>query len=206
MASTMRDLTEWTKSSPFRVIKKPAKQADWHGVILLRRATRSLAALLAVGLVTGPPALASGGRLDERSHKPRPKPRPGAPASAPAPTAAASVVFAGPTEGQTVGRRATFRVRLANFMISPSATPARLVPGQGFLHFAMDRGAFDVPRYSANGAQAVRAGTQGRYSPVQGTSLTYSNLPPGRHTLTVSLADNFHAEIGVSASMSFTVK
>jgi hypothetical protein len=141
--------------------------------------------------------------LDERSHTTRKPPRPGA---TPPPAAPASLAFTGITEGQTVGRRTTFRVRLANFTISPSPTPTRLVPGQGFLHFAMDGGAFDVPAHSANGAQAVRAGTQGRYSPVQGTSLTYFNLPPGRHTLTVSLADNFHAEIGVSVSLSVTVR
>lgn len=120
--------------------------------------------------------------------------------------AAPSVAFAGPFDGQAVPRRTVFRVRLANFTISPAAAPTRLVSGQGFLHFAMDGGALDVPAYSANGGQAVRAGTQGRYSPVQGTSLMYFNLPPGRHTLTVSLADNFHAEIGVSTSMSFTVR
>lgn len=184
------------------MIQKGVVAADWHGVILHRRTTRSFVALVALGLVTGPVALASDER-DERSHSTKPRPRPGA---TPPTVATASVAFAGPTEGQTVGRRTTFRVRLVSFTITPTPTPTRLVAGQGFLHFAMDGGALDVPGYSANGAQAVRAGTQGRYSPVQGTSLTYSNLPPGRHTLTVSLADNFHAEIGVSASMSFTVK
>jgi hypothetical protein len=116
------------------------------------------------------------------------------------------VAFVGLSEGQTVRRRATFRVRLANFIVCPTLTPSRLVPGQGFLHFSMDNGAFDVPGYSANGAQAVRAGTQGRYSPVRGTFLTYFGLPPGRHTLRVSLADNFHAETGVSVSVGFLVR
>jgi hypothetical protein len=116
------------------------------------------------------------------------------------------VAFVGLSEGQTVRRRASFRVRLTNFTVCPTPTPNRLVPGQGFLHFSMDNGAFDVPGYSANGAQAVRAGTQGRYSPVQGTGLTYYGLPPGPHTLRVSLADNFHAETGVSVSITFVVR
>jgi hypothetical protein len=175
-------------------------------VILPRRLTVSIAVASVLGLVVGSTAQAAGG-LEERAHRPKKPARPGgAPPVAPPPSAPPSVAFAGPFDGQTVAKRTTFRVRLTNFSISPTLTPTRLVPGQGFLHFAMDGGALDVPGYSANGAQAVRAGTQGRYSPVQGTSLTYSNLPPGRHTLTVSLADNFHAEIGVSASMSFTVR
>jgi hypothetical protein len=190
------------------VLKKAGRSADWHGVILPRRLTVSIAAFAALGVVTGSTALAAGG-LEERSHRPKKPSRPGgAPpvAPIPLPPAQPSVVFVGPLDGQTVAKRTTFRVRLTNFTISPTLTPTRLVPGQGFLHFAMDGGALDVPGHSANGAQAVRAGTQGRYSPVQGTSLTYNNLPIGRHTLTVTLADNFHAEIGVSASLSFTVR
>lgn len=158
---------------------------------------------VALVLLAGASAAAASD-LEMRSHRGK---RPTAPSGrTPVASGPPSVAFAGPTAGQRVRRRAIFRVRILNFSISPTPTPTRLVPGQGFLHFSMDGGTLDVPGHSANGAQAVRAGTQGRYSPVQGTSLRYINLPPGRHTLTVSLADNFHAEIGVSASMSFTVR
>ena len=120
--------------------------------------------------------------------------------------AAPAVAFVGLSEGQSVARRATFRVRLANFTISPTIAPPKLVPGQGFLHFSMDGGALDLPGYSANAAWAVRAGTQGRYSPAMAPSLTYSNLPRGVHSLRVTLSDNFHAETGVTVAVSFVVR
>jgi hypothetical protein len=117
------------------------------------------------------------------------------------------VQFVGLRPGQRVRSRHRFRVRLTGFSISPTLTPRHLVPGQGFLHFSMDGGAFDLPAYSGwNGYWAVRAGTQGRYSPAASTTITYSGLPRGRHTLVVSLADNFHAEIGVQAAITVVVR
>jgi hypothetical protein len=153
-----------------------------------RRSAALIGASIVLTAVLAPAAVAERGRNQ--------KPKHGVPA----------VAFAGISEGQAVPRRATFRVRLANFSICPTLTPSRLVAGQGFLHFSMDGGALDVPGVSANGAWAVRAGTQGRYSPAQSSSLTYANLPRGPHSLRVSLSDNFQAETGVAATVTFVVR
>ena len=196
-------------------IKLRGCPADWSGVIRqasspVRAAAYPLAVavagVVALGLVG--PARASGGESgrDESAsaeRSPQPPPRPAKPTPRKAVTP--SIVFVGIADGQAARRRLTFRVRLTGFSLSRTQTPPSLTPGQGFLHFSMDGGALDLPGYSANGDWAMRAGTQGRYSPAQSTSLAY-RLPPGQHTLTVSLGDNFHAEIGVSASVTFTVR
>jgi hypothetical protein len=80
------------------------------------------------------------------------------------------------------------------------------VPGEGHLHFTMDGGRYDFPRYSgANGALAVTLGVQGRYSPSVTPGITYRGLPPGRHTLVVHLANNDHTDVGPTATTMFTL-
>ena len=77
----------------------------------------------------------------------------------------------------------------------------------GHLHFSMDKGKYDYPKYSgANGKLAVKLGIAGKYSPAVTRTITYSNLPKGTHTLVAFLANNDHSAVGPKASLTFTVK
>ena len=44
------------------------------------------------------------------------------------------------------------------------------------------------------------------YSPSTAPNITYSNIPSGKHTLLVYLANNDHSDTGVANSTTFTVK
>ncbi len=106
----------------------------------------------------------------------------------------------------STGSTATFVVKLMNFKITPANVGKMPVKNQGHLHFSLDGGKFDYPRYSgANGKLAVKLGVQGKYSPAVAPSITYRNLRSGKHTITVFLAANNHAN-GRRASMTFTVR
>ena len=83
----------------------------------------------------------------------------------------------------------------------------KAVPGKGHLHFSLDGGKFDFPKYSgANGKLAKKLGVAGKYSPSVTPSITYKNLPKGKHTLKVMLANNDHSDAGASAKLAFTVR
>jgi len=70
----------------------------------------------------------------------------------------------------------------------------------------MDKGKFDFPKYSgANGQLAVKLGVAGTYSPAVKPTITYRNLPKGKHMLEVYLAGNNH-ENGKSSTIKFTVR
>jgi hypothetical protein len=108
------------------------------------------------------------------------------------------------------GSTATFRVALKNFTLDPKDVGKKPIPGKGHLHFSMDRGKFDFPKYSGpNGRLATMLGTQGKYSPDVTPAITYRSLPKGPHTLVVRLARNDHTMYpnkGATARISFTVK
>jgi hypothetical protein len=119
----------------------------------------------------------------------------------------AKVSFVSPQDGSTVGRTVTAKVQLSGFKLAPTQVGKPAKQGEGHLHFALDEGKYDLPKYSgANGKLAVKLGVQGKYSPSVTPSITYKNLPPGNHKLEVYLANNDHSNTGVEASTSFTVK
>ena len=109
--------------------------------------------------------------------------------------------------GATAGSRFTARVKLANFVIDPGAVGTAPVPGRGHLHFQLDGGKFDYPRYSGpNGRIAAKAAVDGQYSPSFAPEITYSHIPKGRHVLKVFLAQNNHVRTGAQDELSFSVR
>jgi hypothetical protein len=105
------------------------------------------------------------------------------------------------------GGKVTASVKLKNFKLDPKAVGKPPQPGHGHLHFSLDNGKFDFPRYSgANGKLAKKLGVTGKYSPSVTTSITYKNLPKGKHTVSVQLANNDHSPAGGAAQVAFTVK
>ena len=91
--------------------------------------------------------------------------------------------------------------------LDPKDVGKQKKPNTGHLHFQMDGGKFDYPRYSgANGKLAVTLGIAGKYSPAVLPTITYRHLPPGKHRLVVFLANNDHSPVGASASVRFTVR
>lgn len=117
------------------------------------------------------------------------------------------VTFVSPKPGGVYGRTVVFKIRVRNFRIDDVNINKRVVRGAGHAHFSMDGGRLDFPRYSgANGQVAARSGTAGRWSPAAGDTITYRNLPPGRHVLAVRLADNLHAPLQATARIAFTVR
>jgi hypothetical protein len=126
--------------------------------------------------------------------------------SRPAP-AGPSVRFVTPQANKVLGSTATFRVGVDNFLLDSANVSKRLVPRAGHIHFSMDGGKFDFPRYAGiNGAIAAKSGTAGRWSPSTAPVITYSHLPPGRHTLKAMLANNLHVALDRSASVTFVVR
>ena len=118
-----------------------------------------------------------------------------------------SVSFTRPAQGATTGSNVTFVVKLRNFRLDPKDVGKQKKPNTGHLHFQMDGGEFDYPKYSgANGQLAVKLGIAGKYSPSVTPSITYRHLPAGKHHLVVFLANNDHSPVGASASVRFTVR
>ena len=98
-------------------------------------------------------------------------------------------------------------VVLGHFHIAPSLVGKPPVPGVGHLHFMLDGGKFDYPRYSGpNGLMGKELGVNGAYSPSMTPSITYSHLPPGRYTLVCMLANNNHTPTGVEAKQTIIVR
>jgi plastocyanin len=118
----------------------------------------------------------------------------------------ATVAFVAPKKGSSVGSTVTARVTLSGFKLAPQDVGKKPKPGEGHLHFKMDDGKFDHPKYSgANGKLAVKLGVDGMYSPAVTPSITYRHLPAGKHKLEVYLANNDHSNTGVEAETDFTV-
>lgn len=118
-----------------------------------------------------------------------------------------SVAFVKPSAGATTRSTVTFTVKLTNFELDPKDVGKQNKSHRGHLHFQMDGGKFDFPKYSgANGVLATKLGIAGKYSPSVTPSITYSHLPPGKHRLLVILANNDHSAAGATASIRFTVR
>jgi hypothetical protein len=118
-----------------------------------------------------------------------------------------SIAFVTPKAGAVTGSSVTFTVKVTNFKLDAEAVGKQKKANTGHLHFQMDHGKFDFPKYSgANGKLAVKLGIAGKYSPSVAPSIKYSHLPAGKHTLVVFLANNDHSPVGPKASVSFTVK
>jgi hypothetical protein len=109
--------------------------------------------------------------------------------------------------GTAKGGKVTATVKLKKFTLDPKDVGKAPKPGKGHLHFSMDNGKFDYPRYSgANGKLAKKLGVTGKYSPSVTPSITYKGLPRGKHTLSVQLANNDHSNAGASAKVTVKVK
>jgi hypothetical protein len=119
----------------------------------------------------------------------------------------AKVTFLSPKAGSSVASPVTAKVQLVGFKINANDVGKAPKQGEGHLHFKMDEGKYDLPKYSgANGKLAVKLGVQGKYSPSVTPTITYTGLPKGKHKLEVYLANNDHSDTGVEASTSFSVK
>jgi hypothetical protein len=118
-----------------------------------------------------------------------------------------AVAFKSPKSNAKLGTNVTATVKLTNFKLDPQDVGKAPKPGKGHLHFSMDGGKFDQPKYSgANGKLAKKLGVTGKYSPSVTPKITYKGLPKGKHTLKVALANNDHSNAGATASVKFTVK
>jgi hypothetical protein len=119
----------------------------------------------------------------------------------------ASVSFTEPADGATTGDTVTAEVDVQGFEIDAKEVGMANEEGHGHLHFSLDEGKYDYPKYSGpNGELAEQLGVEGMYSPSTEPAITYSNLPAGEHTLEVYLANNDHSDTGVEAETTFTVK
>ena len=119
----------------------------------------------------------------------------------------AVVTFVAPRPGATVGSTITARVTLKNFKLVPYASGTQVQQGQGQLHFSMDGGKYDQPKYSGpNGVLAAKLKTNGKYSPAFQPTITYNHLPTGKHTLAVFLANKDRSNTGVNSQIRFRVK
>jgi hypothetical protein len=119
----------------------------------------------------------------------------------------AKVSFVTPREASTLGPTVVVRVKLKHFTLAPKQVGKAAKQGEGHLHFSLDQGKFDHPKYSgANGRTAVKLGVEGQYSPSTTPSIVYKQIPPGTHELEVYLANNDHTSTGVGRFVSFMVK
>jgi len=117
-----------------------------------------------------------------------------------------SVRFMTPKANAVMKSMVTATVKISSFEVNAAAVGKKAKAGEGHLHFELDGGKFDFPKYSgANGTLAVKLGVAGTYSPAVLPKITYKNLPKGKHTLKVYLAGNNHKN-GKSATTRFTVK
>jgi hypothetical protein len=125
-----------------------------------------------------------------------------------------AVAAGGPTisslTSKQSGNKVTVTIRTKSFTIDTKDVGKAPKAGKGHEHFAMDKGKYDQPKYSgANGTLAKQLGVNGKYSPSVNNKVTYTGLPKGKHTVTVFLVRNNHANYPNSAAkktISFTVK
>lgn len=108
------------------------------------------------------------------------------------------------------GNKVTVTIKTNSFTIDGKNVGKAAKAGRGHEHFAMDKGKFDKAKYSgANGKLAEQLGVDGKYSPSVNNKVTYTGLPKGKHTVTVFLVRNTHANYpnsGAKKTVTFTVK
>ena len=121
------------------------------------------------------------------------------------PRQAANVSFTTPAEGADVqGDTVKARVDLKSFALDAKNVGKKATPGRGHLHFSLDGGKFDFPKYSGeNGKLAKMLGVDGKYSPSVTPTITYRGIPAGEHTLKVELANNDHSDTGNATEVKF---
>ena len=118
-----------------------------------------------------------------------------------------SVTFVEPAKNATVGPDFTATVKLDNFKIDAAAVGKAPQKGVGHLHFSLDNGRYDTPVYSGpNGKLAKQLNVDGQYSPAVMPTITYRDIPAGKHTLKVELANNNHTSTGKSATEQINVE
>ena len=123
-------------------------------------------------------------------------------------TAAATpeINITSPGDGDEIGSKFTAQVDVGDFKLDPKAVGKQPTKGSGHLHFSLNDGKFDRPKYSgANGKLAVQLGTDGKYSPAVAPQITYEDIPAGEHTLKVVAANNDHSDTGAVSEVTFTV-
>jgi hypothetical protein len=165
--------------------------------VIIKKTLTTIAALAAGVAVAGCGSSSSSSSSSSQSTAEK------APANAPKP----GVKLVTPKGGAKTGSTITAKVSLTNFHIAPNAVGQAPRPGQGHLHFKMDEGKFDYPKYSGpNGLIAKKLGVTGHYSPALAPKITYKHLPKGKHVLEVYLANNNHTNVGVEDKVTFVVK
>jgi hypothetical protein len=119
---------------------------------------------------------------------------------------APKVAFTSPGAGDSVGSKFTAKVDISGFQIDAKDVGKKAVDGRGHLHFSLDGGKYDSAKFSgANGKLAEQLGTDGKYSPSVAPTITYNNIPKGKHVLKVYVANNDHSESGAVATRTITV-
>jgi len=119
----------------------------------------------------------------------------------------ASLTITTPEDGTTSPGTINAKVALEGFEIDKAAVGMAAEEGKGHLHFALDEGKYDTPKYSgANGKLAKQLGVDGKYSPSVTDGVTYTNIPAGEHTLEVYAANNDHTNTGTEDKVTFTVE
>ena len=110
------------------------------------------------------------------------------------------------TNVETTPYGLTANVSLSKVELDPKAVGKMSEAGHGHLHFELDGGKYDSAKYSgANGKLAEQLGTDGKYSPSVAPTISYSNIPQGKHVLKVYVANNDHSESGAVATRTITV-
>jgi len=128
-------------------------------------------------------------------------------AAKPAGAPGASVKIITPVAGSTQPNAFTARVAVRRFVLQRGDMGSKPHARHGHLHFILDGGRYDEPQFSgANGRAALRLGVNGYYSPAYEPAITYSHIPPGRHTLEVELVDIDETPTGTGTTVHFTVR
>lgn len=126
----------------------------------------------------------------------------------------AAVAAGGPTitalTAKQSGAKVTVTIKTKNFKVDAKHVGESPKAGRGHAHFSMDDGRYDYAKYSgANGKLAAQIGVQGKYSPSVNNKVVYTGLPKGKHSVTVFLVRNSHANYknsGAKKTITFTVK
>ncbi|MDD1671102.1 MAG: PQQ-dependent sugar dehydrogenase [Methanomicrobiales archaeon] len=115
--------------------------------------------------------------------------------------AAPMITITSPQNGATVPAGSVpVTVQVSNLNIVDKQGQAN-VAGEGHVHFYLD-----IPSPpSAPGQPAIPANAQLQWAHVSGTSYTFTNVPPGTHTITVQLVNNDHSPIIPLAVATATV-